>query len=510
MTMKTHLRKLTLIALLVAASATWLAGTRSWAFDWTKPFQTAAAPKAPVVLSETPIVRDPKAGSSYAPVVKKAAPSVVYISTTKTVRSPQMQMPFLDDDMFRRFFGDRFNAPGRRQRQYKETGLGSGVVVSKDGYLLTNNHVVDGADEIKVTLAGKEKKEYTAKVVGRDPKTDIAVLKIDAKDLPVITIADSDKLEVGDVVLAIGNPFGVGQAVTMGIISALGRGGLGIEEYEDFIQTDAAINPGNSGGALVDTEGRLVGINTAILSRSGGNMGVGFAVPSNLARNIMDRLLQGGKVTRGFLGVWMQELDPELAKVLKVPDNTVGVVVGDVTENSSAAAAGIKPKDIITELNGKTMHDPRELKLAVGQLTPGQKVEVKVLRQGSIKTFTVTLKDLDGEQASTGGSSSHSDGDVDALDGVTVGDIDAAAREHYKFPADLTKGAVITGIESDSTSAEAGLHEGDVILEIEDKAIANAEQAVEASKHCKSKRVLVRVWSGGGKRYVVVDESKKK
>ena len=501
-------KTLLMILMLAAAGALFVSGTRSHAFDWTKPFQVAAAPKAPVIVNDTPIVRDPKVGNSYAPIVKKAAPSVVYIYTTKTVKNPHFDVPFFDDETFRRFFGDRFGAPGRQQRQYKERGLGSGVIVSKEGYLITNNHVVDGADEVKVTLANKEKKEFIAKVVGRDAKTDIAVLKIEGTNLPSVTFADSDKLEVGDVVLAIGNPFGIGQTVTMGIVSATGRGGMGIEEYEDFIQTDAAINPGNSGGALIDTEGRLVGINTAILSRSGGNMGVGFAVPANLVRNIMDRLLSGGKVTRGYLGVMMQELDPELARTLHVPENTTGVVVADVMENSAAATAGLKPKDIITELNGQPVHDPRTLKLSVGKLLPGDKVQVKALRKGETKSFTVVLKELTDDVARSGGT--QPEGDIDALDGVTVADIDAKTRAQFKLPADLTKGAVIIQIEADSTSFEAGLREGDVILEVEDKPVTNAEDAVEASKHVKSKRVLVRVWSGGIKRYVVVDEAKKK
>ncbi|MBI5383187.1 MAG: DegQ family serine endoprotease [Verrucomicrobia bacterium] len=507
------LKKLIVILLLATTAGVAVIGTKSLAVDSTKTEKdkpAAAAPaKAAVAVDAAPLSRDARLGTSYASVVKKAAPSVVYISTSKTVKNPHNwdQQPFMPDDLFRRFFGDQFG--GRRlPREFKQRGLGSGVVVTKDGYILTNNHVVDGADEIKVTLANKEKREFTAKVVGRDPKTDIAVLKVEAKDLPFVALADSDKLEVGDVVLAVGNPFGVGQTVTMGIVSATGRGGLGIEEYEDFIQTDAAINPGNSGGALVDTEGRLVGINTAILSRSGGNMGVGFAVPSNLAHDIMDRLLKGGKVSRGYLGVLMQELDPELAKTLKAPENTTGVIVADVMAKSAAADAGLKPKDIIVALNGKPVQDPRSLKLAVGKLNPGDKVEVKVLRRGEARNYTITLKELTDDVASV--TKPQEGGEVDALDGVTVGDIDQRTRAQFKLPSDLTKGAVITEIDPNSTGYEAGLREGDVLLEIDDKPVANAEEAVEISKHVKSKRFQVWVWSGGVKRFVVVDESKKK
>ena len=309
------------------------------------------------------------------------------------------------------------------------------------------------------------------------------------------------------MVLAIGNPFGVGQTVTMGIVSATGRGGLGIEDYEDFIQTDAAINPGNSGGALVDAEGRLVGINTAILSRSGGNMGVGFAVPVNLARNIMDRLLKDGKVLRGFLGIKMGELTPELAREFKVPENS-GVLVDDVIEKTAAAEAGIKPGDVIVEIQGKPVKEPRELKLMMGEMNPGSKVAVKLLRDGKEKNVTVNLKEMP-DTLIAGTAPGGGEGESDALDGVVVGDIDTKARTQYKLPADL-KGALITSVDPDSASFEAGLREGDVIVEINRKAVANSEEAVEASKHVPSKRVLVRVWSGGGIRYVVVDETKKK
>jgi serine protease Do len=473
----------------------------------TAEVKSSAPAKAAVVVNDAPVNRDGKLGTSYAAVVKKAAPSVVYIYATKTVKHNfQLDLsPFFNDETLRRFFGDRFGAPGRAPKQFKAQGLGSGVVVTKDGYLLTNNHVVDGADEIKVMLA-RDKQEYLAKVVGRDPRTDIALLKIEGKDLPFATLADSDKLEVGDVVLAIGNPFGVGQTVTMGIISATGRGGLGIEEYEDFIQTDAAINPGNSGGALVDAEGRLIGINTAILSRSGGNMGVGFAVPINLVRSIMDRLLRDGKVVRGFIGIKMGELTPELAQEFKAP-NTSGVLVEDVFEKTAAADAGLKPGDIIVEINGKPTKEPRTLKLMVGEMAPGSKVAIKVLREGKERTFNATLKEMSEDVAGLMPGRAEADEENDALDGVVVANLDTQARNQYKLPQDL-KGAVITSVDPDSVSYEVGLREGDVILEINRKPVTNAEEAVEASKRVTNKRALVRVWSNGGSRYVVVDESK--
>ena len=377
--------------------------------------------------------------------------------------------------------------------------------MTKDGYILTNNHVVDGADEIKVALA-KDRKQYTAKVIGRDPRTDIAVLKIGAEDLPFITFADSDKIEVGDVVLALGNPFGIGQTVTMGIVSATGRGDLGIEDYEDFIQTDAAINPGNSGGALVDAEGRLIGVNTAIVSRSGGSQGVGFAIPANLARSVMDQLIKSGKVERGFLGVGLQDLDPALARQFNVPEDRNGALVREVTEKSAAAEAGLRSGDVILELNGTPVKDSRNLKLMVGRLAPGDKVSVKILRDGKEKTFTLTLREMP-EQKLASNNSDSDEGDSDALNGVAVGDIDSAARSQYNIP-DYVKGALITDVDADSASYDAGLRAGDVIQEIDHQRVTNAQEAVEVSKHVKTKQVLVRLWSRGGSRFVVVDESK--
>src|SRR6266540_5522416 len=343
------LKKSLVIALLTGvAAAGWVAASGGFERSGNK------RPTVTVAVSDTPLERQTKFTASFSPVVKKVAPSVVNVFTTKTVRNPWPEVtPFFDDPFFRRFFGQPFgDNEGRRQpRTFKERSLGSGVIVTRDGYLLTNNHVVDGADEIKAAR-DKDKKQFTARVVGRDPKTDIAVLKIDAKDLPFITFADSDKLEVGDVVLALGNPFGIGQTVTMGIVSATGRGGMNIEDYEDFIQTDAAINPGNSGGALVDAEGRLIGINTAILSRTGGNQGIGFAIPVNLARDVMNSLVTDGKVTRGYFGVMIQDLTPALARKLDLKQRN-GALVGDVVPKSPADKAGIQSGDVVTELDGK-------------------------------------------------------------------------------------------------------------------------------------------------------------
>ena len=469
--------------------------------------------KAPVrlVVEEAPVKRDGRFTTSFAPMIKKVSPAVVNVFTTTAAKqnTSQNRSPF-DDPFFRRFFGDEF--PGGHQQQQRrfrtprQNGLGSGVIVSEDGYILTNNHVVENADEIKIAL--NDEREFTAKVVGRDDKSDVAVLKVDAKDLPYLHLANSDNLEVGDVVLAIGNPFGVGQTVTMGIASATGRGNIGLD-YEDFIQTDAAINPGNSGGALIDAEGRLIGINTAIISRSGGNQGIGFAIPVNLARSVMESLVKDGRVVRGFMGVNIQDVTPTLAKEFDLEGND-GALVAGVTDGSPAEKAGLKAGDIITKFNGKTVRDSRQLKLQVAQTSPKAKVSVEVLRDGDTKTLTVQLKEFPRNElasSSRRGNDSGSEAE-ETLKGVVVGNIDEQAREQLKMPSDL-KGAIVTDIDESSAAYEAGLREGDVILEINRKPVASADDAVELSaKNDKKGSVLLRVWSRGGTRYVVVKEDK--
>ena len=311
-----------------------------------------------------------------------------------------------------------------------EHGLGSGVIVTKDGYILTNNHVVDGAKEVKVTL--QDGREFTAKVVGRDPKTDIAVVKIDADNLPVVPMADSSKVKVGDVVLAIGNPFGVGQTVTEGIVSAKDRGNMGIEDYEDFIQTDAAINPGNSGGALVDIDGRLIGINTAILSRSGGSQGVGFAIPSDLARSVMESLVQYGHVTRGYLGVMIQNVTPDLAPEFNLK-NAAGALVGEVVPNGPADKAGFKDGDVIVKFNGKKITDSRQSATRRSrQPNPARKCRLKSCATANEKTLEVTVKQLPGtEQLAEAGSQNNKDtGTLNGVDRQRPGPAGPPAIQH--------------------------------------------------------------------------------
>lgn len=334
------------------------------------------APNRPVVsvMEATAPEATPRAAGagSYAAAVQHSMPAVVHVFTSKAVRGPRG--PLRNDPLFRHFFGDRPDAGPRQQA----AGLGSGVIVSHDGHILTNNHVIDAADEIEVAL--NDGRKFPAKVIGRDPETDLAMLQVRAPDqLPVITFANRDSLHVGDVVLAIGNPFGVGQTVTMGIVSALGRSHLGINTFEDYIQTDAAINPGNSGGALVDVTGNLVGINSAIYSRSGGSMGIGFAIPVSLARNVMEQIIQTGEVTRGWIGVEIQEVTAELADSFNLPEAR-GTLIAGVLRGGPADRGGIKPGDILLAINGQRLDNPQKMLERVAALIPGEKAAFQMVR----------------------------------------------------------------------------------------------------------------------------------
>ena len=454
-----------------------------------------------VPVDQTAVPRDGLPRGSFAPIVDKVAPAVVKIEITATRQNAAMEgMP----DSLRQFFGNQFGGmlPPQSRGPQVEHGICSGVVITKDGYILTNNHVVDGAKQVKVTLT--DGREFTAKVIGRDPKTDIAVVKIDADNLPIVTLADSSKVKVGDVVLAVGNPFGVGQTVTEGIVSAMNRGNMGIEDYEDFIQTDAAINPGNSGGALVDIDGRLIGINTAILSDSGGSQGVGFAVPSDLARTVMESLVKDGHVTRGYIGVMIQNVTPALAQEFNLKAPT-GALIGDVVANGPADQAGFKEGDVVTEFNGQKITDSRQLQLAVAETSPGSKVTVKILRDGDSKTLEATVKQLPGT-GSVADAGSQNGNDTGTLNGVGVGDLDPQTRAQFHIP-DTVHGAVVTQVEPGSAAAEAGLKLGDVIESINRHPVKTADDAIQLTSDTSSKRTLVRVWDNGGSRYVVVDES---
>ena len=493
-------------------------------------------PRTPpqVLVNTNPLPKETRGVTSFAPVVKRVSPSVVTIYSSKTVKQTFGTSPF-DDPILRRFFGgppddEMMPGPGpgpgpngrggRRgpQREQKEQSLGSGVIISADGYILSNSHVVEGAEEIKVALSGSNE-EYIAKAIGTDPQTDISVLKIEAKNLQPLTMTDSDQLQVGDVVLAVGNPFGVGQTVTMGIVSATSRGfGSQILDYEDFIQTDAAINMGNSGGALVDADGRLVGINTAILSRTGGNVGIGFAIPVNMVRRVMDSIVQYGKVTRGYLGVYIQDVTPALAKQFELKERT-GALVGGVPDDTPAAKAGLQPGDVILEFNGRKVPDSRQLRLWVSQTAPNNKATFKILRDGKERTVNTTLGELPAEMAAGPGGRSRPgtpQQKPEALDGVEVTDLDRATRRQMNVPANV-QGALVTGVDPGSQSAAAGLREGDVIMEINRQKVRSAQESIDLSgKLNANEPILLRVWSGarggtaGGTRFLVVEPERTK
>ena len=486
-------------ACVVALAGAFAAGAQS-----TRP---DAKPAVDLRRDQREVNRGPLETGSFSGVVKRVAPSVVKITTSTKARRVATANPALppgfDHPMFRQFFGQ-----GPEVQTPPQNGLGSGVIISADGYVVTNNHVIQGADEVLVSL--DDGRELRAKVVGRDPQTDIAVVKVDAADLPAVTFADSSHIEVGDRVLAIGNPFGIGETVTTGIVSAKGRrAGLGLD-YEDFVQTDAAINPGNSGGALVDVDGRLIGINTAILSRSGGFQGVGLAVPSNLVSQVVDGLVRDGKVVRGFLGVGAQDVTPTLAESLGLKDRR-GALVADVQPGSPAAKAGLRNGDVIIRVNGDAVEDANRLTFKVGAIPPGSKVELDVIRDGENRTIRATTAErtasaLRGDVS--GGPEALASNDDGVLNGVTVDDLKPQVRNQLNLPARL-KGALITEVDPASAAAKAGLRPGDVILEINRQPVTSAREAVELSAKAEGKKTLLRLFSRGTTLFVVVDEAGK-
>ncbi len=432
----------------------------------------------------------PPSASGYTELVKKAAPAVASVFSSRVVKAPSADEipPFL-----RQFFGDR-NLPPRR-----EEGLGSAVIVSPDGYLLTNNHVVEGADQVTISLA--DGREVKAKIVGTDPKTDIAVLKIDEKNLPVLPLADSDQVQVGEFVLAIGNPFGVGQTVTFGIVSATGRAGIDPEHYEDFIQTDAAINPGNSGGALINVSGQLIGINSAIIGPSGGNVGIGFAVPSNMARMVMEQILQHGKVIRGYLGVLIQPVTEKEAKAFSLPGQPRGALVGDVTAGSAAEKAGVKRGDIILELNGQPVPDARELRLKVAALQPGATARLKIFREGKESELSVKLGEAPTETAEARPAAGR---EPAGLAGLNVQDLTPQIARQLGLPS-TTRGVVVADVEPGSPAAEAGLRQGDVIEQVNRRPVTNVAEYESAVRQGAGQPVLLLVNRGGSTSFVVVE-----
>jgi serine protease Do len=396
---------------------------------------------------------------TFVSVAKQARQVVVNISSVRNREAgKENSNPFFDDPFFRRFFGEEFGRRFQPPPEFREQGLGSGVMVSMDGYILTNSHVVEGADEIEIHLP--DGRRFAGALIGADSKTDIAVVKIPAENLPVLEWADSSKLQIGEIVLAIGNPFGLNQTVTQGIISGVGRAHMGIVDYEDFIQTDAAINPGNSGGALVNLNGELVGINTAIFSRTGGSMGIGFAIPINMARTVMMNLIEHGKVIRGWLGISIQDLTPELAGQFGVRD-TNGAVVTKVFEDSPAAKAGLQRGDIITTYNGKSVKDSVALRMMVADTLPDATVPLTVIRDEQSQKLSVTIGELPKEIAASVPPEQKIERS-NPLAGVRIGPLSESPKN---YPPGQ-QGVLVTQILPGTPAARSGIRKGDIILEV--------------------------------------------
>lgn len=412
---------------------------------------------------------------SYHDSIKDAKNSVVNISTSKTVT--RARDPFFDDFFNDPYFRRFFDIPQQRGGSNKEVvnSLGSGVIISSDGYIITNNHVVENTDEITVNLVNSNE-EYKAKVIGNDPKTDLAVIKIEAKNLAAISFADSDDLMEGDVVFAIGNPFGVGSSITTGIISALNKDNIGLNQYENFIQTDASINPGNSGGALVDSRGALVGINSAILSRSGGNNGIGFAIPSNMAKNIAKSLIEKGKVERGFLGVSITSLQGDSKTVYT---NKEGALITDVEKGSAADKAGLKRGDLVLKVNEKNIKNANDLKNYIGTLSPNEKIVLIYERDGVTKSVTFSLQ-AQSEALSAEG----------LIDGLELKDLDKQSRSNIP---NSVNGVFVSSVKKDSKAENAGFEVGDIIIAVEQNEIKNIQELSNALKANHSKS-FIKIW----------------
>ena len=412
---------------------------------------------------------------SFNKAVERARKAVVNISTKKHVRFNNTLNYLFNDPFFKDFFGRHFdfNIPKERIQR----SLGSGVIISKDGYIVTNNHVINDADEITVTLQGSDK-EYPAKIIGKDPDSDLAVIKIDAPNLTPITLGYADELKVGDVVFAIGNPFGVGETVTQGIISALNKNRVGINRYENFIQTDASINPGNSGGALVDSRGALIGINSAIISRSGGNNGVGFAIPVDMVKDVATKLIKYGKIQRGYMGVSIKDLDENLKSVYK---HDYGAVVLDVVKGSAAEKAGIKRGDLIFEVDGKKVKNAAELQRVIANYPPNKEIKVKIERDKKEKSLKLVLGSRSSEISLEAGKA--------VLGGIYLNELDKQNRYRYRIPPSV-HGVLVTDVEPNSSAEKAGIQAGDVIVQIEDievKSMSDIEKAIRKYGHAPKK-----------------------
>ncbi len=431
-------------------------------------------------------------------VIERVVPAVVNISSKKVIQTRSSQSNPFSDPFFRRFFGDelyrRFNEP--RERVHRS--LGSGVIVSENGYIITNNHLVEKAEEVEVVLP--DGREFDARIIGTDPRSDIAVIKIDSDDLPSVQLGDPMELRLGQTVLAIGYPYGIGQTVTMGIVSALGRTNLSIVDYENFIQTDAAINPGNSGGALINVNGELVGINTAILSRTGGNQGIGFAIPIDLAQSVMESIIDHGRVIRGWLGVVIQDVTPQLSEAFGL-EEAKGTLISDVQDESPAERGGLERGDVVLSYGGRDVRGMNDFRQMVAMTEPGSEIEFEILREGKRKRLNVEI----GEQPNLGEGASIEDLE-DASPfflGVGLENITDRHRRHLDLPDDV-EGVVITAVEEGSPAADAGLRIGDLIRELNKIRIEDLEDFNEALGGVGGDSVLLLVYRDGSHLYMII------
>ncbi len=435
---------------------------------------------------------------SYSNAINEVKKSVVNISTQKKIANNIGEHPMFNDPLFRQFFGDLYN---NMPKDRVERSLGSGVIISSDGYIVTNNHVIDGADKILVSLPDNSKKEYEAKIIGKDPRSDLAVIKINAKNLPFAKLGDSNDLMIGDVVFAIGNPFGVGETVTQGIVSALNKTEMGINDYENFIQTDASINPGNSGGALVDSRGALIGINTAILSRTGGNHGIGFAIPSDMVKKITSVLIEKGSIERGFLGVGIQDVTDNLSNLY---NGKIGAVLINVDSNSAAAKAGLKVWDLIIAVNNKTISSASELKNIIGSFSPNEVVTIKYIRDKKEYTAKVKLDRLENNETAQIDNTQNNNTTANKNYGLSVENITNQMRQANRLSSNFN-GVIITNVVENSKAYEAGFEKGDVIFQIEDMSINNVKDFNNAMKKYQNKAKRMLVYKRDGVRTIVLE-----
>jgi Do/DeqQ family serine protease len=486
---------------LTLALAAGFAGGRVTASEQAAPPQTPPAQTRAI----EPLKAPPSSVTSYSPIVERVSPAVVTVRVQGRANATRTNVPNIPDlpDFFGTPFGQQFRVEPRPQ-----SGLGSGVIIRSDGYILTNNHVVEGADKIHVDLS--DGRSFTATLVGSDPPSDLAVIKVSAQNLPTLPYGDSDEVKVGDLVLAVGNPLGIGQTVTMGIVSAKGRstpGSVGDGSYEDFLQTDAPINRGNSGGALVDMRGQLVGINAQILSPSGGNIGLGFAIPSTMARAVADQLIDGGVVRRSILGVNIQQLTPELAESLGMSD-VHGALVSRVEPGSPAEKAGVKVQDVIVGYNGRTVVDSNALRNQVASTKPGSAAELKVLRDGRTQTLTARVVEREATQEARRRGPAGEQGQSEGSYGMTLAPLTPQLARRFEVAPSTTSGVVVTDVDPNGPAASAGVRPGDVITRVNGKEVASIGEIRSALTAQSDKPALVMVTRGEGDLFVALPSNR--